>query len=328
MLSVLAAAFGATACAHKTTPALPSAAPPVESVVIFASGAPCTNESGIEADALSAASVMKSAFERLGFASVEVVPHAEHARILAEVARPSERPRIFAFAGHAALAKGSFVDADPQRSALTAACVESGEPCSSVLCFEDGVVALDRLISAPPAANPFSLFIVDACTSAHVDVRAARGNVAVISASPVAVALPLGGGTLLSDGFTRLPPSVDLDCDGAVEDWELFVALTSTVEQSGYRAALPKLRRQVRGRVPFLASPPASGSCRMNAVAVREAPSDRIEEYTDDTGRSLVRTEGLVLRESVLPLGGVAVGSSELVALPCERDEGQCFRRR
>jgi hypothetical protein len=122
------------------------------------------------------------------------------------------------------------------------------------------------------------------------------------------------------------PKNVDIDCDSRLSDWELFRGFTRSMRADEFASPHPKLRRHVREETPPLVASPGS-SCWPHKKDRKQTFPDVIEPYSCGASHRL-RVEGFVEPEGTLMIGGATERASELVAVPCEHDSGQCFRRK
>lgn len=237
---------------------------------------------------------------------------ARRRAVLDELERPRREPLIVLFAGH-----GALREPRAKTSAWVSQCSETGPRCVSMACTGTPL-SFDDMVHAVSPSVPWALFLLDACTSAHVDVRLARTRVSVASISPFAVD---GDLSLLTRGIAALDDAkLDGDCDGSVTDIEFFRALDLDLPEGGERGAFlanPKLRRQVPGPLPLFALPAQKG------CLPHDVPNYRGVERLD--ARVYVTHEALRPGEPLL-WDGRAIPASSLQLVPCENDVGQCFR--
>jgi hypothetical protein len=322
---LLVLGVAASACAHDAQHAQGKRSgdeveAPYLLVITAGTGHGCPGSLDIKDKVLDGTEHASGHLERMGFRVLDPLEEPNREELLQEVSRPYDAPVLFLYSGHAVLTTADG------RVATAEECVSADPPCRSAACLPGGSpLAFAEIVAMAAPSTPLAVFLLDACSSADVDVRRARTNAAVISASPLPVkasAVPVAA-TLLTQGIQRLDVAgMDLDCDGAIDDEELFRVLSSRLEQGGFHEAIPKLRRQVWTPTPLLAAP-TSGKC----VAQPQAESAEVDVEILDGGDADLRALAPVSREGVL-VDGVHHPASALVPVVCSQPIGQCFRIR
>jgi hypothetical protein len=195
-------------------------------------------------------------------------------------------------------------------------------------------VDIDALVAAVAPARPFAVWIADACSSAHVDVRRATTATAVISASPIRLSTNATGRTYIADTLSRLTlVAADTDCDGALTDLELFGWLDEELPRRTGTSPQPKLRRQARAAEFVLLRAEPSAKCErieagehaeaneQRAGAVREIFHRRHPRHVRMTGCVSRGSEGVLWDDHRVP-------HDRLIPMACTAGVGQCFRLR
>lgn len=285
--------------------------------IIFSAGKPCQDEPDIQAQARSSAMALGAGLRQLGFSPVTVVTNPSRTEILDAVHSLGPRPGLVAYSGH-----GAVLDAAGH---VQERCAERGGPCHSALCLADNdKLTLDEVVAEVAATTELAVLLIDACSSAHVDLRLARAPLSVISASPFSTSLAESGRTPLSDAFARLATDLDLDCDARLADWELFNGLNRLIALENDGSAMPKLRRQIRGEAaPLLRG--GHTTCWPERKSRSAMLPDGSETYACESGRCS-RIEGFVAPQTPISFDGKNYPANVVAATPCADDTGQCFR--
>lgn len=359
---VFAGTFGSLGCQDPgSSTAFPSSSgrPLGVQALLVPGGSPCGPSSrstlSMEASVRDGMAAVQRRLGELGFGPVRLLDDIEPQAVLDAVRAAEPMPLLLLYSGHGALYRAGTqpVGYGRDSAAELDACVpERGARCVSTVCLGEHRLALDALVSAVPSSTPLALIVADACVSAHVDVRAARTDVSVLSLSPHALSQPrtLNERTYVANALPRLESRVaDLDCDGSVTDLEFFFWLTSEIDcveseerraaghsrsqdpgaRSGsvdplYELPRPKLRRQVTGRGVLFGGGAVSDGCRprrLDELAATQAGARA--RHTDPPA---VEVQGAVRPETRLRWKGQPLDHARLIPMPCEAAVGQCFR--
>jgi len=290
-------------------------APP--SFQVIATGSACPGLSDIGGAVAHGVRQAAARLKALGFVEERPLQEPALEQLLAEVGRRRDAPIVFLYSGHGLLTHGDG-------GLRVDACPSTGPRCYSEACLGEGDenVRFDDLVAAVHPDTPLALFLLDACTSADVDVRTARTNVSVMSTSPFLLNVDTSPeqGTVLSRALARLDStSVDPNCDGEVTDLELFGTLSGRIEQGRLGQAVPKLRRQVREPVPLLRRRPAP-DCVALPHPMEGPASERIE------GDPVVLRLSVAAAADGIDVDGKHYPREVLIPTACRKPTGQCFR--
>lgn len=297
-------------------------------VLIISGGTSChESQKDLRAPLASATSAVTKRLVDIGFAGVHRINEPSAAELLEKLREPRRQPLLLVLTAHGLLHRSpsSPVPREPGSISTVSECPEIGAPCVSALCIERKLVDVDALVAAIAPERPFALLVVDACSSAHVDVRRARTRVSVLSAATTEQAMGVNGSGFLTEALARFDPgAADRDCDGAVTDVEWFDWLRNEVPRTrrlGVAPIDPKLRRQ-------------DDAAEIVLRAVHTAPASCGGSNVTDFGGPRMEDRWLAPRHR-LYRGCVALDELD-EALPGERraripmacadDIGQCFR--
>jgi hypothetical protein len=274
---------------------------------------------------------MKRAFERLSLPA-HVVHVGGRDEVLAAMREASGAPAVVVYMGHGALLSGDLKPPGtaggrlPSPLTFLRSCPETGERCLSVACVGNSPLAIEEMVEAVPENAPPVILLADACTSAHVDLRRVnpRSQVAVLSMTPAAIRMLVSGKTIATRAIEDLAAQpLDADCDGIIDDLELFDGLNRVATQGSVTGAQPKYRRALDNRVPIVRSDRRSG-CTPLLHSTHAPTSLTVSQEVD--GSFLVR--GRFGAASTLSWAGAELQPRDLVPLPCLGAVGQCFRLR
>jgi len=297
---VLWIAFFAAACsgAQARTPA------PVETyglhphVVLFTSSAACPGGSSDIARHVGQKAVETE--QALTSIDPEMVhlndPTADD--IEREIALPGGQPLFVVYLGHGCQSvDGANCDNERGPSGL---CLRTDTASGS-----RSWLGVERLLDRVSNNRPWVVLVVDACSSADIDVQHAKVPSSVISASPWDVSA--GSFSSLLGQALRAP--VDRNCDGWFSDQELLEMLVDANEASVSRALVdeyapdPKLRRQAWAELPLWRVAMAGCNPSREAAEAR-ALANAIRETSPDLAgaifQQLALGEGSSLRLPML----------------------------
>ena len=114
----------------------------------------------------------------------------------------------------------------------------------SRLCMDDGPLDVDAALAFLNPHTPHAVLILDACSSANVDVRASPVPVSVVSASSDSVKAWRSGWTAFGEFLAQALEHADRNHDGVTTDRELLRALAELSGTPVSGRLRPSLRRQ------------------------------------------------------------------------------------
>lgn len=297
-------------------------------VLLIAAGRPCSDEDDLHEGIRRDMATVESHLRALGFDTITRLDDPDAATLLKWLARPITRPLLVLHAGHGFVHKSPAAPAprSPSGVQVTPICSEMGPGCTSTLCVSKQFLDVDALVASVATSRQFAVLIVDACSSAHVDVRRATTAVSVLSATPISLTTNVSGRTFIAETLSKLQlTEADTDCDGSLTDVELYHWLDRELPRSTGTSPQPKLRRQTDTPWFTLLRSEGRSQCATTSHSrdVGEEPvvfNRRPPRHVRMTGCVRPRGEGKVpWDDRVEPL-------ARLVPMPCTAGVGQCFR--
>jgi hypothetical protein len=282
----------------------PSKGDPLDAIVLTAS-ADC---SGTETPLRAAeeGETLKRMLERDFGLKVKSYHEPSHELLLDVIARPRRTPLLVYFGGH-----GVLLPDDPYRG-------------QSAICSSGQPLLVEHVVHALPKDAPFVFLLLNACFSAHVDVRIEQPPLAVLSAHSGRLDTTAMNDTVLGQLLpAAFSSAADANHDATISDVELFRWIERAA-QPAYPGdpfqPHPKLRAQTDAALPVLRLD--RKRIEFASAKTRAPPRVSVDRRPPHT---FVRVEGFIAPDGKLHDFERTWSMDQLFAFPCAESTGQCF---
>ena len=236
---LLAILTAVTACGRKLAvpPSSPEQIAPAPDVLLITANLDCDGLATSLRTAEEAGSI-KRLFEDRYHLQVQTMHEPRQQALLDAISRPRRAPFFVYFGGHGILSPNDLYRGQ------------------SALCVSGRPLLVSKIISSLPKDAAFVFLLLNACYSAHVDIRIERPPVAVLSAHSSKLKIKSNGETVLGALLpTMLSTEADTNGDGFISDFEMLRCIErkaeSTYPGKSFKPA-PRLRTQANSELPAL----------------------------------------------------------------------------